>query len=152
MSSFLEHAVPEQLLGGAGSNPVNAISAVKAMSLASAAGQRVYHITPENQGVTLSRIHHDPGTMAESSSALASGRHVITHTDAVSVPGWSGAGYILVDPETGAAAWKIGGGANGAWIFAAIASFFVVAVGALFVGIGLVPLLILGASLILWSE
>jgi hypothetical protein len=44
---------------------------------------------------------------------LAAGLEVITHTDAVSVPGWSGAGYIIFDPETGSGAFKIGGGQNG---------------------------------------
>jgi hypothetical protein len=29
------------------------------------------------------------------------------------VPGWTGAGYIILDPATGAGAWKITGGANG---------------------------------------
>ncbi|WP_440995002.1 hypothetical protein [Arhodomonas sp. SL1] len=44
---------------------------------------------------------------------MATGKEVITHTDAVSVPGWSGAGYVIFDPKTGAGAWKIGGGVNG---------------------------------------
>jgi hypothetical protein len=38
---------------------------------------------------------------------------VITHTDPISVPGWQGAGYVITDMETGAGAWKIGGGLNG---------------------------------------
>jgi hypothetical protein len=41
---------------------------------------------------------------------------VITHTDPISVPGWSGAGYVITDPETGAGAWKIGGGLNGGFM------------------------------------
>jgi hypothetical protein len=30
--------------------------------------------------------------------------------------GWIGCGYIIIDPESGAGAYKIGGGANGGWI------------------------------------
>ncbi len=43
---------------------------------------------------------------------------MITHTDAVSVPGWTGAGYIIIDPETetetetGDGAYLISGGGN----------------------------------------
>jgi hypothetical protein len=112
LSSALEHAVPEQMFVTA-QNPGEAISAVKALAKASAAGQRVYHLTPANQTTTLSQIHQDGDTMTEIRAALAAGLEIITHTEAVSVPGWSGAGYIILDPETGSGAYKIGGGANG---------------------------------------
>ncbi len=48
--------------------------------------------------------------------ALNAGKTIITHTDAVSVPGWSGAGYIIFDQETGDGAYKISGGHNGAFL------------------------------------
>jgi hypothetical protein len=38
---------------------------------------------------------------------------VVTHTDAVSVPGWTGAGYIITDPVKGDGAYRIAGGGNG---------------------------------------
>jgi hypothetical protein len=112
LSSALEHAVPEQLFVNA-QNPGEAISAVKALQKANAAGQRIYHITQANQSTILSNIHHDVDTMTEIRNALNAGKEVITHTDAVSVPGWSGAGYIITDPDTGAGAYKIAGGGNG---------------------------------------
>src|SRR5690606_24584946 len=46
-------------------------------------------------------------------NALNAGKEVITHTDAVSVPGWTGAGYIINDPVKGDGAYKISGGGNG---------------------------------------
>jgi hypothetical protein len=115
LSSALEHAVPEQMFADpdpAAPRP-DAISAVKALSKASAAGQRIYHLTQANQASTLANIHHDSATMVEIRDALAVGKEVITHTNAVSVPGWSGAGYIVLDPDTGSGAYKISGGANG---------------------------------------
>jgi hypothetical protein len=112
LSSALEHAVPEQLFVNA-QNPGEAISAVKALQKASAVGQRIYHITQANQSTILANIHHDSDTMAEIQNALNAGKEVITHTDAVSVPGWSGAGYIITDPVTGDGAYKIAGGGNG---------------------------------------
>ncbi|MCX7088773.1 MAG: hypothetical protein NTV00_12065 [Methylococcales bacterium] len=63
----------------------------------------------------LSNIHHDSATLQEIQDALNVGKEVITHTDAVSVPGWTGAGYIIIDPDTGSEAYKIASGANGAW-------------------------------------
>jgi hypothetical protein len=82
---------------------------------ANAQGQRIYHITQTNQATILGNIHHHPDTMAEIKNALNVGKEVITHTDAVSVPGWSGAGYIITDPVTGDGAYKISGGGNGGW-------------------------------------
>ena len=117
LSSALEHAVPEQMFADP-TNPPDAISAVKALSKASAAGQRIYHITPANQATILPNINHN--ALGEITAALNAGKEVITHTDAVSVPGWSGAGYIIFDPETGDGAYKISGGNNGSFLFIAI--------------------------------
>ncbi|MFV1977302.1 MAG: hypothetical protein ACC651_16285, partial [Candidatus Scalindua sp.] len=120
-------------------NPPDAISAVKALAKASAAGQRIYQITQANQSSILPNIHHDPATMAEIRASLNVGKIVITHTDAVSIPGgWSGAGYIILDPETNVGAWKIGGGLNGGYLALAISillaaiALFPLAVGAFF--------------------
>lgn len=112
LSSALENAIPEQMFGTS-DQPVEAISAVKALSLANAQGQRIYHITPLNQTSIFPDIHHRPETMDEIRAALAVGKDVITHTDSIDIPGWSGAGYIIIDPVTGNAAYKIGGGFNG---------------------------------------
>jgi len=112
LSSALEHAVPEQMFVTP-DNPGEAISAVKALAKANLAGQRIYHITAANQTTTLPNIHHDPDVLSEIQAALNAGKEVITHTDTISVPGWSGAGYIIFDAETGDGAFKISGGANG---------------------------------------
>ena len=121
--------MPEQLFNTDPNNPADAISAVKALSKASAAGQRIYHITQANQSTALPNINHDPDTMPEIRNALAVGKEVITHTDAVTVPGWSGAGYIIFDPQTGDGAYKIGGGQNGGVII--IFTFAIIALAAL---------------------
>ncbi|MEW8288483.1 MAG: hypothetical protein AB2697_21085, partial [Candidatus Thiodiazotropha endolucinida] len=115
ISSTLEHATPEQMF--ASQDPTepqpDAISAVKALQKATTAGQRIYHITQANMAEALPNIHHHSDTMAEIKASLNAGKEVITHTDAVSVPGWSGAGYIILDTESGAGAYKITGGKNG---------------------------------------
>ncbi|TVP82680.1 MAG: transglutaminase family protein, partial [Thioalkalivibrio sp.] len=112
LASGLEHAVPEQMFiaeDGTGEG----VSAVRALQKAVAMGQRVYHITPANQADALPHIRQNVLTMNEIRASLAVGREVIVHTDPISVPGWQGAGYIIFDPQTGAGAWKIAGGANG---------------------------------------
>ncbi len=115
LASSLEHLVPEQMFVTP-EHPGEAVSAIKALSKAAAAGQRSYHITQANQAVTLPNIHHGAETMSEIRAGLAAGMEVITHADAVSVPGWTGAGYIIFDPQTGNGAYKIGGGQNGGLI------------------------------------
>jgi len=40
---------------------------------------------------------------------------VTTHTSNASVPGWSGVGYIVVNPKTGDGGYYISGGENGAF-------------------------------------
>jgi hypothetical protein len=117
LSSALEHAVPEQMFVN-DQNPGEAISAVKAIQKAMNAGQRIYHITAANQAEVLPNIRHDGATMNEIRQAISGGKQVITHTNTVSVPGWSGAGYIIYDPDTGSGAYKIAGGANGGFFFA----------------------------------
>jgi len=100
LSSALEHATPEQMFNTDPTNPPDAISAVKALAKASAAGQRIYQITQANQSSILPNIHHDPATMAEIRASLAVGKTVITHTDVVSIPGgWLGAGTLFWIPR-----------------------------------------------------
>jgi len=71
----------------------------------------------------------------------------LTHTDSISVPGWSGAGYIIIDPLTGNGSYKISGGGNGG----ALVATFLVAIfilSLLFITVG-IPLImaIAGGSL-----
>ncbi len=122
LSSALEHATPEQMFSTE-TEPANAISAVKALSKANALGQRIYHLTRANMAETLPNLNLHFETEQEIQQALLAGKEVIAHTDNVSVPGWSGAGYVIFDPSGGGGAYKIAGGANGAYSF--LLGFFV---------------------------
>ncbi len=113
IASALEHVTPEQLFNTNPTNPPNAFSAVKGLQLAAAEGQRIYQITQANQTTTLPNLNLDVATETEIQNAVNAGKEVITHTDLVSVPGYTGAGYIIIDPVTGDGAYKIGGGKNG---------------------------------------
>jgi hypothetical protein len=118
LSSALEHGVPEQLWADA-SNPPNAISAVKALQIAASQGQRIYTITSVNAAVALPQMSHNQAAMLEIQQAIASGKKVVTHTASVSVPGWTGSGYIITDQTTGEGVYKISGGKNGGYLDAA---------------------------------
>jgi hypothetical protein len=65
----------------------------------------------------------------------------------VSVPGWSGAGYIILDPETGSGAFKIGGGQNGGLLFIVGALMFFLGMFLVSSGFGAIA----GAALIYYG-
>ena len=116
LSSALEHITPEQMFAPTDPNAPkpDAISAVKALQKASAAGQKIYQINQANMGQILPLLNHDQASKDEIRRALNAGKDVTTHTDKVSIPGgWSGFGYIITDPVVGDGVYKISGGLNG---------------------------------------
>ncbi len=117
LSSALESGISDQMFSTK-QKFADAISAVKALQKAISLGQRIYHITAANQGQVLQKINHRQETLQEIRSALDVNKEVIVHSDPISIPGWSGAGYIIFDPITGAGAYKIGGGTNGKYLSA----------------------------------
>lgn len=144
LSSTLEHTVPETLLTP---GSANGVSAEKALVQAATGGQRIYEITSANMATVLPLIHFDSSTMADITNALNAGDTVITHTDPISVPGWTGEGYVILDPTTGDGAWKIAGGQNGG---------FLLLLGIFGVNIGLAIFLLpeaalLGVFLLAWD-
>jgi hypothetical protein len=110
-SSYMEHWVPEQYFGTE-SSPVQGVSAVKILSTAMAEGQRVYSLTPQNLS-GLGEIVIDSDSRREILSALNAGKEVTVHQFPVTISGWTGSGYMVLDPETGAGGYLISGGANG---------------------------------------
>jgi len=114
LSSALESNVPELMFTdpNTGAKP-EGFSTATALSMAAQQGQRIYTITQQNQATALSALHLDSLAMSEISDALATGKEVITHTDQLTVPGYKGSGYAIVDPVTGDGTYKISGGKNG---------------------------------------
>ena len=159
--SALEHAVPERFfndpqkcnLQGA-SNPTaglpdcpQGISAVKALGIAAAQGQRIYTITQkvynDNPGIVSNALSaHSWDTQNRVQQSLDAGYEVTIHERPITESGWTGAGYTAIDPTTGAGAYTIEGGANGGWIALAIAGLLL-AVGLYFL---LLPFFVLFAS------
>ena len=140
-------------------NPVQAISAVKALQLANTQGQKIYQINQTNIDTILPKLNLSSDIINDIKIAISQGKEVTTHTNNVSVPGWNGAGYIIIDPKTGDGAYLISGGANGGFALIAIgstllwASLYIWSASAgasIFLGVSMVDLLsvvILSASL-----
>lgn len=59
-------------------------------------------------------LNHDSDVISEIRNSLLIDKEVIVHESPISIAGgWSGTGYIILDQETGAGAYKISGGQNG---------------------------------------
>ena len=110
--SAMEHLIPEQMFSSEG-NKAEGISAVKAIAIASAEGQKIWTITQENIEDALASINLDADTESEIRNSVNSGMIVTTHEQSINFNGWIGEGYIILDPTTGAGAYKISGGGNG---------------------------------------
>ena len=123
-SSALEHSVPEQLFSSP-ENPAQGISAVKALQLANEQGIPIYTINQTNIGTILPQLQLDGDTLADIQSAVNAGKVVTVSKTDITFNGWTGCGYIIIDPNTGAGAYMISGGMNGAWLILALSSFLV---------------------------
>ncbi len=102
----------------AGNDPaqLQAASAVKSIAIAAVQGQKIYTLNLGNQSqhsTILQSLQLDQDVKSEISNALAAGKEVTTHEKNVSVGNWTGSGYVILDPDNGAGAYKIAGGANG---------------------------------------
>jgi hypothetical protein len=165
--SALEHAIPERFLTDPNqcSNMVldgrppcpQGVSAVKALGLAAQAGQKIYTITRELYASNPSLVSavlgaHSASTRERIQQALDTGYEVTVHEAPISHGGWAGAGYLLIDPATGAGGYLIEGGSNGGVIFVTWMSFIFVGLaaaallsgGALFIALGLLAVNIYG--------
>jgi len=120
-ASAAEHAVPELMFADA-TKPLSdpsqpqGVSAVKALAVAAAQGQKIYTLTPANQAIhssVLSGLQISADVKNEITNALSAGKEVTVHEKDITVNGWTGCGYTVLDQETGAGAYKIAGGANG---------------------------------------
>jgi hypothetical protein len=88
---------------------------MKAIQLANAEGQKIYTITQDNINDVLPKIQASTLTLNAISNAVNAGKTVTVHEREVSVPGWTGTGYMVIDPVTGDGAYMISGGGNGGW-------------------------------------
>jgi hypothetical protein len=113
--SAMEHLVPEQMFSTE-ENKAEGISAVKAIAIAAAEAQKIYTITNENLEAALTNISLSEDTEIEIRNSVYAGYVLTAHEKQINFNGWLGEGYIITDPVTGGAAYKISGGGNGSSI------------------------------------
>lgn len=113
--SLNENLVPEQLFDNPETQEKEAdgISATKALSLAAQQGQTIYTITKANYAEILPKLNHSDVVMTDIRNGVNAGKIVTVHDTQITLNGWSGTGYTILDPESGAGAYMIGGGLDG---------------------------------------
>lgn len=167
--SALEHAIPEQFFNdfsrcndyhSVNGNPdlpecPQGMSAVRAIGVASAQGQKIYTITPKVYAANPNIVNtalgaHSSQTQNKIRQALDMGREVTVHEKPIRQSGWAGAGYIHIDPNTGAGGYTIEGGSNGGWLYLIATFVFAIAALALLAVFG--PAAILGYGWMLMAS
>ena len=113
-----EHLIPEQLFDDPNTNikDAEAVSAVKALQLAAEAGQKIFTVTKENASTVLPQLQHKALIMEDVRNAVNAGKVVTISQAPIQYNGWNGVGYSIVDTNTGAGAWLIGGGVDGSFM------------------------------------
>ena len=107
----MEHAVPEQFWvdksqcrctneQGQIQNPSQAdcaqgVSAVKAIAIAKAEGQRIYTINQSNAATALPKLPVGGTVVQEIQSAVQAGKEVTVHEKPISAHGFTGYGYTI---------------------------------------------------------
>ena len=128
-ASAMEHAAPEAFwvdkmkcshtdengrIQNSTLNPcAEGISAVKAIAIAQAEGQKIYTINKQNAQTALQKLPIGGEVGSEIRNAVNAGKEVTVHEKSINKHGWKGFGYIVIDPETGAGAYIIEGKGNG---------------------------------------
>lgn len=163
-SSALEHSVPEQLFSTP-DNPVQAISTVKALKIANDQGIPIYTVNQQNIATTLPQLQISQQIKNDIANAVNAGKVVTVSKTNINFNGWVGCGYVITNPETGAGAYMISGGTNGAemrallwlieislYILAAAGAVAGLALGVLFVAYGAVAFPVISVVLAAVSE
>ena len=107
-SSVLEHMIPELFYQEA-DNAFESISAIKALQVANDLSIPIVRIDRNNLGQLRSSLSVGSDTLSTIEDAVNSGKTVITPSTEFSYKNWTGIGYVILDTNTGAGAYMIGG-------------------------------------------
>lgn len=106
VGSDLEHAVLE-FYG------IPSVSATKILREVSNAGIPIYRIDATNISQIISKLQISEQIKIDIQNAVNTGKVVIVPEQEITINQWHGAGYIILDPNTGAGAYLISGGIAG---------------------------------------
>jgi hypothetical protein len=93
---------------------VQTVSGIDALRIAETQGQKIFVISQANIATVLPQLNQDSGTINDIQNSVSSGKIVTISQTSISYGGWTGSGYVITDPGTGASAYLIAGGTNGA--------------------------------------
>src|SRR6185503_2606549 len=103
----LEHRIFEETY------EIPSVSTAKALGLAAAQGLAIHDLTAANVETVLPTLDLDPMVQAEIREAVGRGLVARVPEGPVTYLAWTGVGYLLLDEETGEAAWQLTGGHSG---------------------------------------
>lgn len=101
MSSILEHAIFEQLYSAKG------VSTVQLLQAANNQGIPIYNISQSNIASLLPILQISDNVKTDIQNAVNAGKTVVIPKQNISYYTWTGTGYIVQDPLTGAGAYMI---------------------------------------------
>ncbi|WP_290538180.1 transglutaminase-like domain-containing protein [Alcanivorax sp.] len=110
--SAMEHLVPEKMFSTEEA-PAHGISAVKAVQIAAAEGQKIWTITQDNLSIALPNLQLSSEIKSDIRNSVNAGKEVTAHERPVNFFGRQSTGYTVIDSHTGAGAYLIAGGENG---------------------------------------
>jgi hypothetical protein len=116
LGSSLEGDVPAFLWSRDLSTPATGSSAANNLLAAMEAGQRIYRITQRNRA-SIGQLQLSADAVADITAAVDAGFEVIAHQVPIAVSGRGGnytsAGYVVLDPVTGAGQYLLDNGTSG---------------------------------------
>ncbi len=101
MSSVMEHAIFEQLYGAKG------VSTIQLLQAANNQGIPIYNISQSNISSVLPILQISNEIKIDIQNAVNAGKTVVIPKQNITYYSWSGTGYIVQDPVTGAGAYMI---------------------------------------------
>ena len=89
------------------------LSAATLLLRANEAQIPIYNLNSSNINQDLPALGLNSDDITDISNAVAAGNNVVVPAREMRIGSWSGVGYLVVDPTTGAGLWRVSGGLNG---------------------------------------
>ena len=119
MGSYLEGGIFEQIFGG------QAVSTIHILQYANQQGIKIYQINQSNVDAVVPLLQYDSAKKQMLRDLIAAGHEITIPERDVTISGWTGTGYIILDPADGTGTYMIDGGLAGAvYMVTAIISVF----------------------------
>ena len=107
MGSLYESTVWEELTG------YESVSTISILAAAQEKGIELLLISSANMAEEMEKLNTTDTTKQAVTEAVNAGKIVTIPAEDMTIGSWSGTGYMVIDPETGAGAYMISGGLNG---------------------------------------